>query len=225
MLAACMLLLAALAQPYPEYTVAPDGSRIDLPGGTSLQVISDDTTVSGENVRLTYHVEGLLLEAADFSDTLLWLAPRPRSAISSAISTGRRRLYESRSLRLINLSGSHIGGEITVRSGRSLESASLFTAYRTWLMDGTPLELESVVQMDSRFASVIARLADLPGGSLDQGLISIGHWLDPQSFLIVRGEQGPLLRLGLPSWDEEGSMLVLDIPFDSLNTASGAMLD
>jgi len=225
MLAACMMLLTAVAQPYPEYTVAPDGSSIELPGDTILQVISDDTTVSGENVNLTYHVEGLRLAAGDFSDTLFWLAPRPRSAISSAISTGRRRLYESRSLRLINLSGSHIGGVIVVRSGRSRESASLFTAYRTWLMDGTALELESVVQMDSRFSSVIARLADLPAGSLDQGLISIGHWLDPQSFLIVRGEEGPLLRLGLPSWDEEGTMLVLDIPFDSLNTASGAMLD
>lgn len=225
MLAACMMLLTAVAQPYPEHTVAPDGSSIELPGDTILQVISDDTTVSGENVNLTYHVEGLRLAAGDFSDTLFWLSPRPRSAISSAISTGRRRLYESRSLRLINLSGSHIGGEIVVRSGRSRESASLFTAYRTWLMDGTALELESVVQMDSRFSSVIARLADLPGGSLDQGLISIGHWLDPQSFLIVRGEEGPLLRLGLPSWDEEGTMLILDIPFDSLNTASGAMLD
>ncbi len=227
MLAACtmMILAGAVARPFPEYTLAPDGSRIDLAQGVSFQVISEDTTVSGNGVDLYYYVEGLRLVSESYSDTLFWLAQTPRRAISAAITSGRRRLYERRSLRLIAFSGSHIGGQIIVRSGRDSLTASLFTAYRTWLTTGAPLDLQSVIQMDARFESMVARLADLSAGSLDQGLISSGHWLDPQSFLIIRREDGPILRLGLPSWNEEGSMMVLDIPFDSLNTASGAMMD
>lgn len=226
MLSAClMLLLAGAGQAPSEYELAPDGSRIDLPGGTSFQVISADTAVSGNGVELYYYVEGVRLVSDGRADTLFWLAQRPARAISAAVASGRRRLYERRSLQLLTFSGSHIGGEMTVLSGPDRDSASPFTVYRTWLTDGTPLELESVVQMDSRFSELVTGMADLPEGSLDQGLIGSGRWLDHQSFLILETEDGPLLRLGLPSWNEEGSMLVLDIPFDSLNTASGAMLD
>jgi len=219
------MVLAATAQTGDGYTLAGDGSAILLPGGASFEVIQDDTTVSGRGVQLSYYVEGVRLTSEETSDTLFWLAQRPARAISAAIASGRRRLYERRSLRLLTYSGSHIGGEMSVLSGTSRQDASLFSVFRTWLSNGTPLELESVVQLDSRFTDMVSRLADLTDGSLDQGLIASGHWLDPMSFLILEGRDGPVLRLGLPSWDDEGTMLVLDIPFDSLNTASGAMLD
>jgi hypothetical protein len=220
-----MMVLAVPAQTGQEYTIAGDGSAILLPGGAAFEVIRDDTTVSGQGVQLSYYVEGVRLTSGEMADTLFWLAQQPARAISAAIASGRRRLFERRSLRLLTYSGSHIGGEMKVLSGATRQDASLFTVFRTWLSDGTPLELESVVQLDSRFNRMVSRLADLPSGSLDQGLIASGHWLDPRSFLVLEEEDGPVLRLGLPSWDDEGTMLVLDIPFDSLNTASGAMLD
>lgn len=226
MLAAWLMTFSiSLAQLPQEYTVNSDGTRLEMERGGYLQVVSDDTTVSGNGISLYYRVEGVRLVSGEFSDTLFWLAQQPSRAIGSAISSGRRRLFEERTIRLITFSGSHIGGEMTVLSGSTEEGATSFTVYRTWLIDGTPLELESVIQLDGRFEQLVSRLADLPSGSLDQGLIGAGYWLDPQSFLIIDSQPGPLLRLGLPSWDDEGALLVLDIPFDSLNTASGAMLD
>ncbi len=207
----------------------PSGSGPDAGDGPPLVVVTSDSTWETAAGTGSYRVDGVAVEEGDGGRALLfWIAPPPPEAVPGLVLSGAS---ESRSLTLVRATGSWVTGVLEVELRRGPETSS-FRALRTWLLDGTVMDLGSVVQMDSLFyRSLASQLGVPPGVEVDGWLWRRGFWLDPLSFSLLppdsagRGGGGTALRLGLPSNSGEDTMLTVDIPLEGLNTASGAMLD
>ncbi len=217
--------LAAPSQPF----YATDGAgvrRVSLSPEVDLEVIGADSSWSSGEISLSYSVEGLRLISRHGADTLAWVSTTPAEAIASALSAGAVRSHESRTLRILACTMSYVGGVVEVDASRDGRTTMDYEAFRSWLIDGTPLDVESVVQTDSLFQARLRSALGVPEGArIEAWLWTDGHWLDPQSFLIWRSGDEAVLVLGLPAWRGGEAMKVVQLDLDSLNTAHGAMLD
>lgn len=225
---AVMLLAAAVARPgLPYFSQDWTGTRsVSLSPLVVLEVVTADSSWTDGEESHSYSVDGLRIVSAQGADTLAWIAGTPAEAMASARSAGSVVSQETRTLRILACTESYIGGRISVLSERDGRGISRYEALRTWLLSGAPLDLESVVQIDSTFVGELRSALDAPrSADLDTWLWSRGHWMDPQSFIIwtAGGETG--LRLGFPSWTGADSLLVVDLDLQRLHTAHGAMLD
>ena len=221
-----VLLMAAVRIPF--HAEGLQGERtVELPGGARIEVVTAVLSTDTLGMSFSYMVEGIRMMGNDFSDTLFWLADDPATVLAQALMTGAGSLEESRTMEILVLDESCIGGLLRVVTSRNGRGPSRFLAFRTWLWGGTPLDLESVVQMDDTFFAVLSDSLGLDQESdVEDELWKEGFWLDPQSFLLVKGpDSPPFLRLGLPSTEGADTMLVVSMPFSGLNSASGAMLD
>jgi hypothetical protein len=221
-----VLLLAAVRIPF--HAEGLDGERtVDLPGGVRIEVITAELSTDTLGLDFSYLVEGVRMRSPGFTDTLFWLADDPETVLAQALLTGAGSLAESRTIEILVLDESCIGGLLRVVTSRNGRDRSRFLAFRTWLWGGTLLDLESVVQVDDSFFAVLSDSLGLDRGTdVEDELWKEGFWLDPQSFLLIKGpDSPPLLRLGLPSTAGADTMLVVSMPFSNLHSASGAMLD
>ncbi len=223
-----LVLISAAVATFPLHLGGLNGVReIELTGGSRIEVISEELSSFTDSLSFSYHVDGVRIAGTGFADTLFWLSDPPAFVLRQSLSAGIRSLAESRTVEILVLDESCLGGVLRVVSSRNGRSPSEFTAFRTWLINGTILDLESVVQLDSLFYDTLADVLGLERGSdVESELWLEGFWLDPQSFLIYKGTaKPPFLRLGLPSTEGEDTLLVVDMQFSSLTSATGAMMD
>lgn len=220
-------LLLASAASLPFVSEGPSGvMSVRMSPEVTLEVVASDTSVNAGSFTFTYRVEGARMVSRSGADTLFWVGPLPREALSGAALSGAGFLYETRTLRILNCTDTYVGGLVEVETARDGRGESSYRAFRTWLLTGVPLDLDAVVQTDSLFRSALRSALGAPeSGSLDSWLWLRGFWLDSQSFLILPEEGSYILRIGLPSWKGLDSMLVVDLDLGALNTAHGAMLD
>ncbi len=220
------MILAILAA-IPFVATDPAGVRsLAVSSRVTLEVITADTLYDGPDLHFMYSVDGLRLVSAQGADTLAWAADLPAAALAAARASGASSITETRRLRILSCTESYAGAVIRVTTSRDGRPSTTYAAYRTWLIQGVPLDLDAVVQHDSLFVARLSAALDVPAGrSLDGWLWRNGHWLDTQSFLILPGEDGVILRIGLPSWQGLDSIMVVDLDPGSLHTASSAMLD
>jgi hypothetical protein len=222
------ILIAVAAADFPFHSGDPNGvSVIELDGGSRIEVISEELSSFTDSFSFSYRVDGVRITGTGFTDTLFWLSDPPDLVLSESLRAGIRSLAESRTVRILVLDESCLGGVLRVVSSRNGRSPSEFKAFRTWLIDGTILDLESVVQLDALFYETLADVLGLERGiDVESELWVLGFWLDPQSFLVYKGtDEPPFLRLGLPSTEGMDTLLVVDILFSSLTSATGAMMD
>lgn len=185
-----------------------------------LTVISMDSTYIAGGIPHHYLVQGVCLTVnSETVDTLFWIAPLPAEIVPSLIEAGAT---EERVLELLVSGSTWVSGLIHVKLIRNPERVSLFSAYRTWLMDGTVLNLENIIQMDSVFQELIRNNLDIPSTvSTDSWLWTHGFWFDPESFILLRDEpENPVIRIGLPSIEGLDSLLIVDLPLLRLNQAN-----
>jgi hypothetical protein len=223
---AAAALLASARVPYYSDLEGPGVDEVWFPSGVVLEVISWDSAWAGEGESHFYGVDGLRMVSGGYADTLCWLAGLPREAIASARAAGAKLSVETRRMTILSCTGSFVGGRISVQSDRDGRVTSRYEAFRTWLLGGIPLDIESVVQTDSQFTAGLREELGVPAGAgLDAWLWTSGYWLDPQSFLISESEGGMSLVVALPCWTGANDPLLVTLRLDSLNTALGAMLD
>ncbi len=185
-----------------------------------LTVISMDSTYIAGGVPHHYLVQGVCLTViAEAVDTLFWIAPLPADIVPSLIEAGAT---EERMLELLASGSTWVSGLIRVKLIRNPDRVSLFSAYRTWLIDGTVLDLEDVIQMDSVFQELLRNNLDIQSTvSTDSWLWTHGFWFDPESFILLLNEpEHPVIRLGLPSMEGIDSLLIVDLPLLRLNQAN-----
>jgi len=201
--------------------------RVELTDSSYVEVIGEYLTCFSDTFSFDYGVEGVRLVRGSRADTLFWLSSMPSEVLEQSSSAGILSLTEHRTFEFLVLDEAFIGGLLRISSARNGRSVSHFTAFRTWLFDGTPLDLESIVQLDQLFFDALAN--SLGFGEecmLETELWSIGFWLDPQSFLLLkRPELPPVLRVGLPSAEGKDTLLIIDLEVSSLSSATGAMMD
>jgi len=200
---------------------------VELTDSSYVEVIGEYLVSFSDTFDFDYGVEGVRLVRGSQADTLFWLASMPSEVFEQTSSAGILSLTEHRTFEFLVLDETFIGGLLRVSSARNGRSASHFTAFRTWLFDGTPLDLESIVQLDQLFFDALA--SSLGFGEecrLETELWSLGFWFDPQSFLLLkRPDLPPVLRVGLPSAEGKDTLLVIDLDVSSLSSATGAMMD
>lgn len=221
------LVLLWSSSSLPFVSEAPSGVlSVRMSPEVTLEVIASDTSVNAEGFTFTYRVEGARMVSRSLADTLFWAGPLPGEALSAAALSGAGYLYETRKLRILNCTSTYVGGLLEVETARDCRGESSYSAFRTWLLSGMPLDLEAVVQTDSLFHSALKSALGAPeAANLDSWLWLKGFWFDSQSFLVLPEEGSSILRIGLPSWRNLDTMLVVDLDLGSLNTAHGAMLD
>jgi hypothetical protein len=178
----------------------------------------DSTYIAG-GIPHHYLVQGVCLTVrSETVDTLFWIAPLPAEIVPSLIEAGAT---EERMLELLVSGSSWVSGLMKVKLIKYPERISLFRSYRTWLMDGTVLNLESIIQMDSVFHELFRENLDIPSNvSIDSWLWTNGFWFDPESFILLLEEpEHPVIRIGLPSIEGLDSLLIVDLPLLRLNQA------
>ena len=200
--------------------------RIDFTRGVWLEVIQTDTTVHENQLDFNYTVQGIRITSSSSTDTLFWISQTPSQALVIARTAEIRSFSERRTLEILALTEYYIGGIIKVITTRNSHNTTHFTALRTWLLDGSLLDLESVVQVDDLFLDYLSVSLNTTVDSLENYLWSRGFWMDPQSFIIVSGNYSqPVLRLGFPSWQGSDDLLLVDLNLSELNSAMSAMMD
>ena len=193
-----LFFLIALAQP-------PDGSS-EMTGSTPLEepapdsivtVISMDSTYIAGGIQHHYLDQGVcMIRGQDTADTLFWIAPLPADIVPSLIDAGAT---EERMLELLVSGSTWVSGLMKVKLIKNPERVSLFSTYRTWLMDGTVLNLEAIIQMDSVFHELLRENLDIPPDvSTDSWLWTNGFWFDPESFIL-------LLRTGTSCYQDRSA--------------------
>jgi len=201
--------------------------RVELSDSSYVEVIGEYLVSFSYTFNFDYGVEGVRLVRGSRSDTIFWLSSMPSEVFEQTSSAGITSLTEHRTFEFLVLDETFIGGLLRVSSTRNGRLTSHFTAFRTWLFDGTPLDLESIVQLDQLFFDALAN--SLGFGEecrLETELWSMGFWLDPQSFLLLkRPELPPVLRVGLPSAEGKDTLLIIDFEISSLTSATDAMMD
>ncbi|MBD3370111.1 hypothetical protein GF402_07100 [Candidatus Fermentibacteria bacterium] len=221
--ASVLLPLALLPDPGWDLT-----DSLQLDDGRILLVEPTDTLVREASLYLDYRTSRIVSMLGRRRDTIVWISDPPSKMVAAARRSGRNYLYEAREVSIVSATGSYLCGLLeVVTSSRAGGDTTRFEALRTWLYDGTTLELEDVVQMDSLFYHRLGESLGCPDPSrVSDWLWSKGYSLDPQSFMMLPGEDGdPMLMLGICRGEEPGDMLVVRMGFSSLNTASQAMLD
>lgn len=187
---------------------------------TVLTVISMDSTYYSGGREHYYMVHGVCLTIrSEPADTLFWIAPLPVETVSSLMDDG---ITEKRILTLLDSGSTWVSGIIQVRLEAGTDRESLFSAFRTWLMDGTVLNLDDVVQRDSIFDILLREKLGIPSDILTDGwLWTRGFRFDPESFILdhTMPEQ-PILRIGMPSTEGLDTLLIVDLPLHSLNQAN-----
>ena len=204
---------------------SPTMTFLETADGVTLSIIQADSTWSAGGTEGSYVVQGIIqTERNSIPDTLFWIAGLPSDMVPSLESAG---LTEERRLDLLAAGASWISGRIRIRFINAAGRESVYTAFRTWLLDGTELDLDMVVQRDSLFDRIVRDSLGMPReGNIDSWLWRRGFWFDPQSFVLASGEDSlPLLVLGLPSSEGEDTLFTIELPVQLLNTASGSMLD
>lgn len=223
-----LILAFAISRPgLPYFSVDGTGVRsVSLSSNVVLEVITADSSWSDGTESHSYSVDGLRLVSRFGADTIAWIAVPPAEAIASARAAGVLASEEIRTLRILACTESFIGGRISVHSTRDGRRTARYEALRTWLLNGIPLDLGSVIQLDSVFNAELRSILGAPEGiDMDAWLWSNGHWLDPQSFLIWINGESTELHIGFPSWTGADSLLLVELDLERLNTAHGAMLD
>ena len=201
--------------------------KVELTDSSYVEVIGEYLVSYSDTFDFDYGIDGVRLVSGSGADTLFWLSSMPSEVFEQTSSAGVLSLVEHRTFEFLVLDETFIGGLLRISSARNGRSASHFTALRTWLFDGTPLDLESVIQRDLLFSTSLANALGIEEEiNLETELWAMGFWLDPQSFLLLkRPELPPLLRLGLPSTEGKDTLLIIDLEFSSLSSATGAMMD
>lgn len=185
-----------------------------------LTVISMDSTYIADGIPHHYLVQGVCMTiGSETTDTLFWIAPLPADIVPSLIDAGAT---EERMLELLVSGSTWVSGLMKVKLIKNPERVSLFRAYRTWLYDGTVLNLEAIIQTDSVFHELVRENLDIPPDvSTDSWLWTNGFWFDPESFILLLKEpENPVIRIGLPSVEGLDSLLIVDLPLLRLNRAS-----
>lgn len=215
-----LFFLIVMAQS-PEGSSEMPETALDEPVSDSiLTVISMDSTYIAGGIPHHYLVQGVCLTIrSETTDTLFWIAPLPADIVPSLIDAGAT---EERMLELLVSGSTWVSGLMKVKLIKNPERVSLFRFYRTWLMDGTVLNLEAIIQMDSVFHELLRENLDIPPDvSTDSWLWTNGFWFDPESFILLLKEpEYPVIRIGLPSTEGFDSLLIVDLPLLRLNQAS-----
>lgn len=218
-----IVLHAILAVSWSSQT--PPGGVLELAEGITLSVVQADSAWSTGTTDGSYVVQGVVLTfRTGISDTLFWIAGLPDRAVPALEAAG---LSEERRVELLASGSSWVSGRINIRLVGADGSESRFSAFRTWLLDGTELDLDMVVQRDSLFDSMVREGIGMPSeGNIDSWLWRRGFWFDPQSFVLtLEADSLPLLVLGMPSSEGSDTLLTIELPIQALHTASGSMLD
>ncbi len=215
------IFLIAVAQ-FPEKLPEMSGNTpSEEPVSDSvLTVISMDSTYISGGIPHHYLVQGVcMIRGSETADTLFWIAPLPADIVPSLIDAGAT---EERMLELLVSGPTWVSGLMKVKLIRNPERVSLFRAYRTWLYDGTILNLEAIIQMDSVFHELLRENLDIPPDvSTDSWLWTNGFWFDPESFLLLLKEpEHPVIRIGIPSTEGLDTLLIVDLPLLRLNQAN-----
>jgi hypothetical protein len=219
-------ILLSLATPTDLPWDTSDSLRLE--DGRILVVEEVDTLVAEPSLYVDYSTCRIVSVLGRNRDILAWISDPPGKTVAAARRSGRVYLYEARDVSLVSATGSYVCGTLEVcTSGRAGGDTTAFRALRTWLYDGTVLELDDVVQLDSVFHQRLAESLGCPRPSrISEWLWSRGYWLDPQSFMMLPDENGqPMLVLGICTSEEPQEILVVRLGFSFLNTASQAMLD
>lgn len=229
------LLLSPFIFPLDPIVLGPDhepsqpesATSVRLSDFTSLEVITDDTLLSGDSFSFDYSVDGIRLHSAYGSDTLLWLAQRPPDALRRAVGSGLSAYSERRELSILSCTPGFICGHVRLRTRADDGAPSFFEGFRTWLYEGgIELAIDDVVQRDNDYYALLRSELGVPDTlALDQWLWNQGFWNDEQSFAILPGETSPWLLLGFPSWQGMDTLLTVWLPFDRLTTAIAAQMD
>lgn len=216
-----MFFLIAMAQiPSESSEIFENTAQEDELSDSLLTVISMDSAYIAGGIPHHYLVQGVCLTvSAEAVDTLFWIAPLPAEIVPSLIEAGAT---EERKLELLASGSTWVSGLIHVKLIRNPDRVSLFSAYRTWLTDGTVLNLESIIQMDSVFQELLRNNLDIQSTiSTDSWLWTHGFWFDPESFILLLNDpEHPVIRIGMPSMEGMDSLLIVDLPLLRLNQAN-----
>ncbi len=216
-----LFFLITLAQSPDESSEILESIPLERPVPDSvLTVISMDSTYTAGGIPHHYLVQGVCMTIrSETKDTLFWIAPLPADIVASLINAGAT---EERMLELLVSGSTWVSGLIQVKLIKNPDRVSLFSSYRTWLYDGTVLNLEAIIQMDSVFHELLRENLDIPPDvSTDSWLWTNGFWFDPESFILLLKEpEHPVIRIGLPSIEGLDSLMIVDLPLLRLNQAS-----
>ncbi len=216
-----LFLLIVLAQSPDGSSEIPENARpAEQTPDSVLIVISMDSTYVAGGISHHYLVQGVcMIRGSGTKDTLFWIAPLPADIVPSLVDAGAS---EERMLELLVSGSTWVAGLMRVKLIQNPNRVSLFSSYRTWLHDGTVLNLGAIIQMDSVFHELLRENLDIPPDvSTDSWLWTNGFWFDSESFILLLKEpERPFIRIGMPSIEGLDSLLIVDLPLLRLNRAS-----